>query len=99
MSKDAKEDKDEGPKWTYGGEEIEWDSFDRRILRYLGKKFDLFGENLWLGNIPDLALMSQQDFEIYCLKVWNTLNIHSPTSAWGLWAANSGFWEKEWQRN
>ncbi len=50
MSKRKDEEKDENSKvtWTYSGVEEEWDSFDRRMVRFMRQKFDDFGEKLWM---------------------------------------------------
>jgi hypothetical protein len=47
MSKEDESDKN----WKYSGDESEWDSFDRRMIRYMRKKYDVFGERLWLGTV------------------------------------------------
>ena len=31
---------------TYSGKEEDWDSFDRRMMRFMRKKLDCFGEKL-----------------------------------------------------
>ena len=51
MSKRKEKEKDENSTvtWTYSGEEEEWDSFDRRMVRFMRKKLDEFGEKLWMG--------------------------------------------------
>ena len=41
--------------WKYSGEEHEWDSFDRRMIRYMRKKYDVFGEKLWLGTVEKVS--------------------------------------------
>ncbi len=52
MSKDKSEDSSVG--WTYRGVEEDWDGFDRRMIRFMRKKLDFFGERLWIGEIPEL---------------------------------------------
>jgi hypothetical protein len=42
-------DDEKTSKWTYDGtKEEEWDSFDRRIMRYVRKHYGIFGEGLWM---------------------------------------------------
>ena len=53
---DAKEKDEVSISWSYSGLEDEWDSFDRRMLRHMRKKFDVFGEkcgwDMFLTLIP-----------------------------------------------
>jgi hypothetical protein len=42
MSKEEESSKE----WKYNGDEEEWDTFDRRMIRYMRKKYDQFGERL-----------------------------------------------------
>ncbi len=42
--------------WKYNGNEDEWDIFDRRMLRYMRKKYDVFGERLWMGELHSLMM-------------------------------------------
>ncbi len=39
-------DESSGVNWTYGGGEEEWDAFDRRMVRYMREKLNVFGERL-----------------------------------------------------
>ena len=41
--KKEKGDDDSSVGWTYGGKEEEWNSFDRRMMRFMRKKLDSFG--------------------------------------------------------
>ncbi len=54
---------------------------------------------MWHGTIPDISQMSDMSFDVHCREVWNAINIQSPSTAWGLWSAESGFWGIEWQEN
>ena len=47
--KKEKGDDDSSVRWTYGGKEEEWNSFDRRMMRFMRKKLDSLGEKLWMG--------------------------------------------------
>ena len=49
----SKEDENE-KCWKYSGNEEEWDVFDRRMMRYMRKKYDDFGERMWLGEIETI---------------------------------------------
>ncbi len=44
MSKKDDTKKEDSVKWTFGGNEDEWDGFDRRITRWMRKKYDSMGE-------------------------------------------------------
>ena len=56
----SKVKKDDGPVgWTYSGDEVDWDGFDRRMTRYMRKKLDTFGERLWMGEITGVESMSK----------------------------------------
>jgi hypothetical protein len=61
MKKDEGDD-DSSVGWTYSGKEEDWDSFDRRMMRYMRKKLDGFGEKLWMGEIVDLAKLDKKKF-------------------------------------
>ncbi len=76
MSKDSK-DESSGVNWTYGGEEEEWDAFDRRMVRYTSMrgKLDAFGERLWKGEIEDVSKMVKPEFASYVLMVYESLRI------------------------
>ena len=72
MSKDTKEKDDESnlsnTNWSYDGNEDNWNAFDRRMQRYMRKKLGVFGENLWLGAVPDFAGL----VPLYHLNTTNT---------------------------
>jgi hypothetical protein len=73
MSKDTKEKDEESSlsnkNWSYDGNEDEWNAFDRRMQRYMRKKLGVFGENLWLGAIPDFAGLGPYEYDQYCNSV------------------------------
>ena len=80
MSKEMK-DESSGVNWTYGGGEEEWDAFDRRMVRYMRGKLDVFGERLWKGEIEDLSKLAKQEFANYVLMVYESLRIAQPKLA------------------
>ena len=45
----SKEDEKDTKNWKYDGCEEQWDIFDRRMMRYMRKKYDSFGERMWMG--------------------------------------------------
>ena len=83
--------------WTYDGSEDEWDSFDRRIMRYMRKKYGSFGELLWQGDLGDYTLLHGQEFADYCERVWDAIELHDSTRAKEYWPTTSGFWAKKFQ--
>jgi hypothetical protein len=59
MSKETKDKDDESSStmknWSYDGSEDDWNTFDRRMQRYMRKKLGTFGESIWLWTIPDFV--------------------------------------------
>ncbi len=73
MSKRKEKDENSTVTWTYGGEEEEWDSFDRRMVRFMRKKLDEFREKLWMGETPNIETLTQHgsdEFAEYCVEVY-----------------------------
>jgi hypothetical protein len=66
-SKDSKEE--EESKWTCDGKEVDWDMFDRKMVRHMIKNYDEFGEQLWLGNAKDFNTMEFREYDLYCTRV------------------------------
>ena len=100
MPSSAKEDdqeKEEKQSWSYDGSEEEWDSFDRRIRRYMRKKYGPFGEKLWLGQLPKITSLNGAEWNTYCEDVWESIELHDCTRAKQYWRVDSGFWDKRWQ--
>ena len=90
MSKRKDEEKDENSKVTrtsYSGVEEEWDSFDRKMVRFMRKKFDDFGEKLWMGEIPVVETLTHgsNEYAQYCIEVYHAISIndHEP-GRWNL---------------
>ena len=102
MSKEVKEDDEESSRtksnWSYDGNEDDWNTFDRRMQRFMRKKLGVFGENIWMGNIPDLNGMTPFEFDRYCMEVWKAIDCEDPSAARKLWDPTSGFWLYEYQR-
>jgi hypothetical protein len=72
MSKEEESSKD----WKYNGDEEEWDTFDRRMIRYMRKKYDQFGERLWLGEVEPISDdMDPYDFMGHCDEVLKAIYI------------------------
>ena len=94
MKKEKEEDSSVG--WTYSGKEEEWDSFDRRMVRFMRKKLDVFGEKLWKGEVVDLAGLDKKKFGDYVLEVYKALRITQPREAKELIKKNSEFFTKSW---
>ena len=102
MSKDTKEKDDESTlsnkNWSYDGNEDEWNSFDRRMQRYMRKKLGVLGESLWLGIVPDFITLSPQEYDAYCNGVWMAIDCNDSAQARKLWDPASGFWTYAYQR-
>ena len=91
------DDDEKKSSWTYDGSEDDWDSFDRRIMRYMRKKYGSFGEKLWQGDLRNFTLLLGQDFSDYCEEVWDAIELHDSTRAKEYWPTTSGFWTKKFQ--
>jgi len=94
--KDGEEDK-EKVSWTYDGSEDERDAFDRRIMRYMRKKYGLFGEHIWNGVLDDHTKLTGQEFTAYCEDVWDAVELHDATRAKEYYQVSSGFWAVKFQ--
>jgi hypothetical protein len=79
MSKDKSEISSVG--WTYKGVEEDWDGFDRRMIRFMQKKLDSFGERLWMGGVPELKTLSKVKYTEYVLGVYQAIRITQPREA------------------
>jgi hypothetical protein len=69
------------------------------MLRYMTKHYDTLGEKMWLGTVPDITDLEDEEYLTYCNKVWNAISADDTALAWKLWPQNCGFWEVEWQTN
>jgi hypothetical protein len=98
-SKDDKEKDEDSSNWRYAGLEEQWDSFDRKIMRYMRKKFDRFGEDMWMGFIPNIDTLQGEAYGLYCERVYRAIEINNATKAWSLWTHDSGFWGRDWQKD
>jgi hypothetical protein len=83
--------------WTYSGKEEDWDSFDRRMMRFMHKKLDVFGEKFWMGEIVDLAGLDKKKFGDYVMEIYKAPRITQPREAKELVKKNSEFFKKSWQ--
>ena len=81
MSSKDKEEKEDSVKWSFRGDEDEWDGFDRRINRWMRKKYDSVGEKIWNGEIADIESMSGEDLQDYCNEVLDCIKINQITLA------------------
>ena len=91
---DSEKDSSEKDKWTYQGDEEEWETFDRRIKRYCEKKYDLLGEALWYGTLPIVESLDPYSLYQYSCDVWKSIEAKSPARAKVLWSNDSGFFER-----
>ena len=94
MSKEEESDK----KWKYSGNEAEWDVFDRRMMRYMRKKYDEFGERMWLGEVAVVNDdMDPYDFLDYCKEVMKAIEVLDPSEARRLKKDGDVFNDPDWQ--
>ena len=96
MSKKDKEEKEDSVKWTFCGEEDEWDGFDRRITRWMRKKLGSVGESIWSGEIPEIEYLSDEGLQDHCDRVLDALRLNDNALARSC-KKDKEFWTKEWQ--
>ena len=91
---------EESKNWKYSGNEAEWDIFDRRMLRYMRKKYDNFGERMWLGEIDVVNdKMDPYDFLDYCDEVMKAIEVLDSSEARRLKKDRDTFEDPGWQYN
>ena len=78
MSKEKREDTTE---WTFNGEEGDWENFDRRVTRYMRKKYDVIGELMWLGEVGSVFAMRQDQYDTHCGLVMKAIYCNDPSEA------------------
>ncbi len=93
----AKEEESNDKNWKYNGDEAEWDSFDRRMLRHMRKKLDDIGEQMWLGEIGSMFGMAQDEYEKHCENVMKATYCTDPSEARKLKKDMSEFEDPDWQ--
>ena len=97
--KEDSEKEESSIQWVYTGKEEEWETFDRRTLRYCEKKYDMLGEKIWYGTMPFVPDLNPIEYYQYCCDVWRSIESKDATQAKVLWNQQSGFFEREWQMN
>ncbi len=91
---------EESLNWKYSGNEAEWDVFDRRMMRYMRRKYDDFGERMWLGQIEVVSdEMDSYDFLDHCDDVMKAIEVLDPTEARRLRKNRNTFEDPGWQYN
>jgi hypothetical protein len=93
----SKKEDDDSKEWKYEGMENEWDSFDRRMIRYMRKKLDVIGEKMWLGEIGSVFAMKQGDYEAHCDEVMRAIYCMDPSEARKLKNDLAEFEDPDWQ--
>ena len=93
----SKEDESE-KRWKYNGNEDEWDIFDRRMIRYMRKKYDRLGEKMWFGEIEMVSdEMDPYDYLDYCDSVMKAIEVVDPSEARRLKKDLDAFEDPGWQ--
>ncbi len=94
MSKEEESEK----RWKYNGNEDEWDIFDRRMIRYMRKKYDRLGDKMWFGEIEMVSDdMDPYDYLDYCNSVMKAIEVVDPSEARRLKKDLDAFEESGWQ--
>ena len=94
----AKEDEGNTKNWKYDGAEEQWDVFDRRMMRYMRKKYDSFGEKMWMGEIEVVNdEMDPYDYLDYCNDVMRAIEVLDPSEARRLRKDRDTFEDPGWQ--
>jgi hypothetical protein len=89
---------EESKNWKYSGKEEEWDTFDRRMMRYIRKKYDIFGERLWLGSVQMVTNdMDPYDFYDHCDDVMRAIEIYDSGEAIKLRRDRDTFENPNWR--
>jgi hypothetical protein len=89
---------EESKNWKYSGKEEEWDTFDRRMMRYMRKKYDAFGERLWLGQVVVVSDdMDPYDFMDHCDDVMKAIEVLDSGEARRIRRDMDRFEDLEWQ--
>ena len=96
MSKEKKEDTTE---WKFNGDEGDWENFDRRVTRYMRKKYDLIGELMWIGEIGSVFSMGQAEYELHCSNVMKAIYCSDPSESRKLKLDMSEFEDADWQHD
>ena len=96
MSSKDKEEKEDSVKWSFRGDEDEWDGFDRRITRWMRKKLGSVGESIWSGEVPEIEYLSDEDLLDHCYRVLEALKLNDNALARSC-KKDKEFWTKEWQ--
>ena len=95
----SKQEKEEFVEWKYEGNEDEWDSFDRRMIRHMRKKLDVLGTKLWLGEIGSVFSMSQYEYDTHCRDVMRAIYCMDPSEARKLKNDMNDFEDPDWQHD
>jgi hypothetical protein len=96
MSKEKKEDTTE---WKFNGDEGDWENFDRRVTRYMRKKYDLIGEMMRNGEIGSVFSMGQVEYDAHCRNVMKTIYCSDPSGSRKLKLDMSEFEDADWQHD
>jgi hypothetical protein len=95
----SKEDESE-KRWKYNGGEDEWEVFDRRMQRYMRKKYDRLGERMWLGQVEVVSDdMDPYDYLDYCSEVMKAIEVLDSSEARRLRRDLNIFEDPGWQYN
>ncbi len=78
MSKEEESEK----RWKYNGKEYEWEVFDRRMQRYMRRKYDRLGERMRLGQVEVVSDdMDPYDYLEYCDNVMKSIEVLDSSEA------------------
>ena len=84
MASKDKQENDEKSDWKYDGNEAEWDSFDRRMLRWCRKRYGPeIGGFMWRGSMQDIGELHGDEWNHYCEQIWNAIDETNPTGPGG----------------
>jgi hypothetical protein len=62
------------------------------------KEYNVFGEQMWRGELPKIEDLDFRAYEQYCIEVWRAIDFTDSRYAAKLWLPESGFWTPGWQR-
>jgi hypothetical protein len=94
MSKEEESEK----RWKYNGKEYEWEVFDRRMQRYMRRKYDRLRDRMWLGQVEMVSDdMDPYDFLEYCDDVMKSIEVLDSSEARRLRKDLDTFEDPGWQ--
>ena len=92
---DSSDDEKTSKKWN--GTVGEMSDWEKQIARWCRKKWGTsVGNLIWEDGLPNLDMLTEDEFYSHLNDVWDSINDSNATQAKELWPVTSGFWSKKW---